>query len=71
MRTRGGNKKFRGLRLDNGNFSWGSEGPLNSSFVSVCIESVSWPTCSVIEGYLPQRGRLLRPCFQTSVLGPQ
>lgn len=26
MRTRGGNQKFRGLRLDSGNFSWGSEG---------------------------------------------
>ncbi|KAI9797644.1 MAG: hypothetical protein M1835_007392 [Candelina submexicana] len=26
VRTRGGNRKFRGLRLDSGNFSWGSEG---------------------------------------------
>ena len=26
MRTRGGNRKFRALRLDTGNFSWGSEG---------------------------------------------
>lgn len=25
MRTRGGNKKYRALRLDAGNFSWGSE----------------------------------------------
>merc|ERR1711872_928634 len=25
VRTRGGNQKFRGLRLDTGNFSWGSE----------------------------------------------
>jgi len=25
IRTRGGNKKFRALRLDSGNFSWGSE----------------------------------------------
>ena len=25
MRCRGGNKKFRALRLDSGNFSWGSE----------------------------------------------
>ncbi|KAF2404955.1 40S ribosomal protein S8-B [Trichodelitschia bisporula] len=25
VRTRGGNRKFRGLRLDSGNFSWGSE----------------------------------------------
>uniref|UniRef100_A0A061RJM3 40S ribosomal protein S8 n=2 Tax=Tetraselmis sp. GSL018 TaxID=582737 RepID=A0A061RJM3_9CHLO len=25
VRTRGGNKKFRALRLDHGNFSWGSE----------------------------------------------
>lgn len=26
IRTRGGNKKYRALRLDGGNFSWGSEG---------------------------------------------
>jgi len=26
VRTRGGNRKFRGLRLEAGNFSWGSEG---------------------------------------------
>jgi len=25
IRTRGGNKKYRALRLDSGNFSWGSE----------------------------------------------
>lgn len=25
VRTRGGNRKFRGLRIDSGNFSWGSE----------------------------------------------
>ena len=26
VRTRGGNVKYRALRLDTGNFSWGSEG---------------------------------------------
>ncbi|EPY51976.1 40S ribosomal protein S8 [Schizosaccharomyces cryophilus OY26] len=26
VRVRGGNKKYRGLRLESGNFSWGSEG---------------------------------------------
>lgn len=26
VRTRGGNQKFRALRIDTGNFSWGSEG---------------------------------------------
>lgn len=26
VRTRGGNQKFRAMRLDSGNFSWGSEG---------------------------------------------
>lgn len=26
MRTRGGNTKYRALRIDSGNFSWGSEG---------------------------------------------
>lgn len=25
VRVRGGNRKFRALRLDSGNFSWGSE----------------------------------------------
>ena len=26
MRTRGGNRKYRAMRLDHGNYSWGSEG---------------------------------------------
>jgi len=26
IRTRGGNKKYRALRLDTGNYAWGSEG---------------------------------------------
>ena len=26
VRVRGGNEKFRAMRLDTGNFSWGSEG---------------------------------------------
>ena len=26
VRTMGGNKKYRALRLDQGNFAWGSEG---------------------------------------------
>ncbi len=26
VRTRGGNRKFRALRIDSGNFAWGSEG---------------------------------------------
>merc|ERR1712243_246155 len=26
VRTRGGNEKLRAMRLDNGNFAWGSEG---------------------------------------------
>ena len=29
LRVRGGNEKFRALRLDTGNFSWGSEGLYN------------------------------------------
>lgn len=31
VRTRGGNKKFRALRLDHGNFSWGSESKYNTN----------------------------------------
>ncbi len=30
IRTRGGNKKYRALRLDTGNFAWGSEGKHHS-----------------------------------------
>ena len=37
IRTRGGNKKYRALRLDNGNFSWGSEGPFVIVWVVVAI----------------------------------
>ena len=36
LRVRGGNEKFRALRLDTGNFSWGSEGSLRSSIFD-CI----------------------------------
>lgn len=32
VRTRGGNTKRRALRLDSGNFSWGSEGTCLSCF---------------------------------------
>jgi small subunit ribosomal protein S8e len=28
LRVRGGNQKFRALRLDTGNFSWGTEGKI-------------------------------------------
>merc|ERR1712014_175099 len=37
VRVRGGNKKYRALRLDHGNFSWGSE---NHSFSSRIIDVV-------------------------------
>ena len=33
VRARGGNYKHRALRLDTGNFSWGSEGKLDSAYV--------------------------------------
>lgn len=29
VRVRGGNTKFRAMRLESGNFSWGSEGKLH------------------------------------------
>ena len=35
VRTRGGNRKFRALRLDSGNFSWGSEGVARKTRVIV------------------------------------
>ncbi|KAF2464966.1 ribosomal protein S8e [Lindgomyces ingoldianus] len=37
VRTRGGNRKFRALRLDSGNFSWGSEGIAKKTRVIVVV----------------------------------
>ena len=55
VRTRGGNKKYRALRLDSGNYSWGSEGVCKGvgvgggvgGLVSVCrgIDWVCWHVC--------------------------
>ena len=33
VRVRGGNEKFRAMRLDTGNFSWGSEGENYAHFI--------------------------------------
>lgn len=33
VRVRGGNEKFRAMRLDTGNFSWGSEGENYVQFI--------------------------------------
>jgi small subunit ribosomal protein S8e len=35
VRVRGGNLKFRAMRLENGNFTWGSEGKLVILILSV------------------------------------
>jgi small subunit ribosomal protein S8e len=55
VRVRGGNTKFRAMRLDTGSFSWGSEGefslahtPCNTclyflSFVCSCLSQNSYP----------------------------
>lgn len=37
VRVRGGNLKFRAMRLDTGNFSWGSEGKCNLHFITKII----------------------------------
>ncbi|CCU75696.1 40S ribosomal protein S8 [Blumeria hordei DH14] len=37
VRTRGGNRKFRALRLDSGNFSWASEGVARKVRVIVVV----------------------------------
>lgn len=37
VRTRGGNRKFRALRLEAGNFSWGSEGITRKTRVIVVV----------------------------------
>ncbi|KAF2221049.1 ribosomal protein S8e/ribosomal biogenesis NSA2 [Elsinoe ampelina] len=47
VRTRGGNRKFRGLRLDSGNFSWGSE-------------SITRKTRIIAVAYHPSNNELVR-----------
>ena len=37
VRTRGGNKKFRALRLDTGNYSWGTESTFRWCCGLVCV----------------------------------
>ncbi|XP_018020495.1 40S ribosomal protein S8 [Hyalella azteca] len=41
VRTRGGNKKYRALRLDSGNYSWGSEGQTRKSRIIDVIYNAS------------------------------
>nr|CAD7454262.1 unnamed protein product [Timema tahoe] len=41
VRTRGGNKKYRALRLDQGNFSWGSEGTTRKSRIIDVVYNAS------------------------------
>jgi len=47
VRTRGGNTKYRALRLDSGNFSWGSEG-------------VSRKTRVIVVSFHPSNNELIR-----------
>lgn len=47
VRVRGGNRKFRALRLDSGNFSWGSEG-------------VAKKTRIIVVAYHPSNNELVR-----------
>lgn len=47
MRTRGGNTKHRALRLDSGNFSWGSEG-------------ISRKTRVIVVSFHPSNNELIR-----------
>ncbi|ETN43606.1 40S ribosomal protein S8-B [Cyphellophora europaea CBS 101466] len=47
VRVRGGNRKFRALRLDSGNFSWGSEG-------------VARKTRVIVVSYHPSNNELVR-----------
>merc|ERR1711922_71568 len=39
VRVRGGNKKYRALRLDQGNFSWGSEAITRKTRIIVVIDA--------------------------------
>ncbi|KAF7174278.1 hypothetical protein CNMCM5623_006847 [Aspergillus felis] len=47
VRTRGGNRKFRALRIESGNFSWGSEG-------------ISRKTRVIVVAYHPSNNELVR-----------
>jgi len=47
VRTRGGNTKYRALRLDSGNFSWGSEG-------------IARKTRVIVVAYHPSNNELVR-----------
>ncbi|KAF1808526.1 ribosomal protein S8e [Eremomyces bilateralis CBS 781.70] len=47
VRTRGGNRKFRALRIDSGNFSWGSEG-------------IARKTRVIVVAYHPSNNELVR-----------
>lgn len=41
MRTRGGNRKFRALRLDSGNFAWASQGTARKTRVLDVVYNAS------------------------------
>lgn len=41
MRTRGGNRKFRALRLDSGNFAWASQGTARKTRILDVIYNAS------------------------------
>lgn len=40
VRVRGGNEKFRAMRLDTGNFSWGTEGESIAKFIESCFRKL-------------------------------
>lgn len=44
VRVRGGNQKFRAMKLDTGNFSWGSEGEHFLLLVQVSLSIGAWCT---------------------------
>ena len=59
VRTRGGNKKYRALRLDIGNFSWGSEGVAKKTRV---IDVMYHPSNNVRISSPPLCLRSFQPC---------
>lgn len=46
VRCRGGNYKFRALRLDTGNFSWGSEVRRHLRLRMLRVQVVKWSSLS-------------------------
>ena len=57
VRVRGGNKKYRALRLDQGNFSWGSEGEYPFSIWQLVANDVFVRVIWLLDGHFPNKDK--------------